>query len=92
MRLGVDWEGCDTPCTRGFVSRAVMRCWRVSYSLAKHFERQRIVITRCGKSGIITLLCIVSVEACSEICNRKGDDDGADEVRMWISYYKMAGC
>lgn len=50
------------------------------------------MITRWGKSGIITLLCIVSVEVCSEICNRKGDDDGANGAQKWISYYKMAGC
>lgn len=71
---------------------AVMRWWRVSYSLGRCFERQRIVITRWGKSGIITLLCIVSVEVCSEICNRKGDDNGASEAQNWIPYYKMAGC
>ena len=64
----------------------------MSYFLGKHFERQRIVITRWGKSGIITLLCIVSVEVCSEICNRKGDDDSANGAQKWISYYKMAGC
>lgn len=44
-----------------------------------------------GQCGIITLLCIVSIEVCSEICNRKGDGNGANEVRKWVSYYKVVG-